>query len=44
MSYAIEAKDLYYTYEDGTVALNHISLRAEQGKICLLYTSDAADD
>ena len=33
MSYAMEAQGLYYTYEDGTVALDHISLRAEQGKI-----------
>ena len=42
MSYAIEAKDLYYTYEDGTVALNHISLRAEQGKITGILGANGA--
>jgi len=36
MTYAIEARDLYYTYEDGTVALDHISFRAERGKNTLL--------
>ena len=30
---AIEARELYYTYEDGTVALDRVSLRAEAGKI-----------
>ena len=46
MTYAIEARDLYYTYEDGTAALKGINLRAERGRItgCLLYTSDAADE
>ena len=42
MSYAIEAKDLYYTYEDGSVALNHISLRAEQGKITGILGANGA--
>ena len=42
MSYAIEARDLYYTYEDGTVALDHISLRAEQGKITGILGANGA--
>lgn len=42
MSYAIEAQDLYYTYEDGTVALDHISLRAEQGKITGILGANGA--
>lgn len=42
MSYAIEAQDLYYTYEDGTVAMDHISLRAEQGKITGILGANGA--
>ena len=42
MSCAIEAKDLYYTYEDGTVALDRISLRAEQGKITGILGANGA--
>ena len=33
MNAAIETRDLCYTYEDGTVALDHISLKAQKGKI-----------
>ena len=42
MSCAIEAKDLYYTYEDGTVALDRISLRAERGKITGILGANGA--
>ena len=42
MSYAMEAQGLYYTYEDGTVALDHISLRAEQGKITGILGANGA--
>lgn len=42
MNYAIEAKELYYTYEDGTAALDHISFRAEQGKITGILGANGA--
>ena len=42
MNYAMEAQGLYYTYEDGTVALDHISLRAEQGKITGILGANGA--
>ena len=42
MSYAMEADGLYYTYEDGTVALDHISLRAERGKITGILGANGA--
>ena len=42
MSYAIETQDLYYTYEDGTVALDHISLRAGAGKITGILGANGA--
>lgn len=42
MTYAIEARDLYYTYEDGTVALDHISFRAERGKITGILGANGA--
>ena len=42
MSYAMEAQGLYYTYEYGTVALDHISLRAEQGKITGILGANGA--
>ncbi|HIY73116.1 MAG TPA: ATP-binding cassette domain-containing protein [Candidatus Intestinimonas merdavium] len=38
----MEAQGLYYTYEDGTVALDHISLRAEQGKITGILGANGA--
>ena len=40
--YAIEARDLVYTYEDGTKALNGISFRAEAGKITGILGSNGA--
>lgn len=42
MTYAIEARDLYYTYEDGTVALDHISFRAERGKMTGILGANGA--
>ena len=42
MSYAMEADGLYYTYDDGTVALDHISLRAERGKITGILGANGA--
>ena len=42
MNAAIEAKDLCYTYEDGTVALDHISLRAQKGKITGILGANGA--
>lgn len=42
MSYAIEAEDLYYIYEDGTVALDRISFRAEQGKVTGILGANGA--
>ena len=42
MSAAIETRDLCYTYEDGTVALDHISLRAEKGKITGILGANGA--
>lgn len=42
MSYAIETQDLYYTYGDGTVALDHISLRAGAGKITGILGANGA--
>ncbi len=41
-TYAIEAKNLVYTYEDGTKALNSISFRAEAGKITGILGSNGA--
>ena len=38
----MEAQGLYYTYEDGTVALDRISLRAEQGKITGILGANGA--
>ena len=40
--YAIEARDLVYTYEDGTKALNGISFQAEAGKITGILGSNGA--
>ena len=42
MNAAIEAKDLCYTYEDGTIALDHISLRAQKGKITGILGANGA--
>lgn len=42
MNCAIETKDLYYTYEDGTVALDHISFRAEPGKVTGILGANGA--
>ena len=33
MNPAIETRELCYTYEDGTAALDHVSLKAERGRI-----------
>lgn len=33
MSYAIEARELSYTYDDGTAALQGLTFRAQQGKV-----------
>ena len=41
-NYAIEARDLVYTYEDGTIALDHISFCAEAGKITGILGSNGA--
>ncbi len=41
-TYAIEAKNLVYTYEDGTKALNSISFGAEAGKITGILGSNGA--
>lgn len=38
----MEAENLYYTYEDGTVALDRISLRAERGKITGILGANGA--
>ena len=42
MNPAIETRDLCYTYEDGTVALDHISLGAERGKITGILGANGA--
>ena len=42
MNAAIEARELCYTYEDGTVALDHISLKAQKGKITGILGANGA--
>ena len=42
MNFAVEARDLCYTYEDGTLALDHISFRAEQGKVTGILGANGA--
>ena len=42
MNCAIEAKDLRYTYEDGTVALDGISFSAEEGKVTGILGANGA--
>ena len=42
MSIALEAKSLFYTYEDGTAALDGISFRAEKGKMTGILGSNGA--
>ena len=42
MNYAIEGKNLHYTYSDGTKALNGVSLAAETGKITGILGSNGA--
>ena len=42
MSTAIEARELVYTYEDGTRALDAISLRGERGKITGILGANGA--
>lgn len=42
MSHAIETENLYYTYEDGTVALDHISILARTGKITGILGANGA--
>ena len=39
---AIQAEDLCYTYEDGTVALDHITFGAEQGKVTGILGANGA--
>ena len=39
---AIEAKDLCYTYEDGTTALDHVSFFAEEGCVTGILGSNGA--
>ena len=41
-NHAIEARELVYTYEDGTVALDHISFSAQTGKITGILGSNGA--
>lgn len=42
MSYAIEAKELTYTYSDGTKALDAISFQAETGKVTGILGANGA--
>ena len=42
MEAAIEARELRYTYEDGTAALKGINLRAERGKITGILGANGA--
>ena len=42
MKCAIEAKDLCYTYEDGTTALDHVSFLAEEGCVTGILGSNGA--
>ena len=39
---AIQAEDLCYTYEDGTVALDHITFAAEKGKVTGILGANGA--
>ena len=39
---AIQAEDLCYTYEDGTVALDHITFGAEKGKVTGILGANGA--
>ena len=42
MNPAIETRELCYTYEDGTTALDHVSLRAERGRITGILGANGA--
>lgn len=42
MKYAIEAKNLSYTYEDGTLALDDISFRAQEGRVTGILGANGA--
>ena len=42
MEAAIEARELRYTYEDGTAALKGINLRAERGRITGILGANGA--
>ena len=42
MNPAIETRELCYTYEDGTAALDHVSLRAERGRITGILGANGA--
>ena len=42
MSKAVETRELCYTYEDGTVALDRISIEAERGKITGILGANGA--
>ena len=42
MKPAIETRDLCYTYEDGTAALDHVTLKAERGQITGILGANGA--
>ena len=42
MNYAIEARDLTYAYEDGTLALDHVSFGAPEGKVTGILGANGA--
>ncbi|MGE4353866.1 MAG: ATP-binding cassette domain-containing protein [Oscillospiraceae bacterium] len=42
MTYAIETRELTFRYEDGTLALNKISFRAEKGKVTGILGANGA--
>ena len=42
MNPAIETRELCYTYEDGTAALDHVSLKAERGRITGILGANGA--
>ena len=42
MNPAIETRELCYTYEDGTTALDHVSLKAERGRITGILGANGA--
>ena len=42
MNAMVEVRDLCYTYEDGTVALDHVCLRAERGRVTGILGANGA--